>query len=83
MNSVSLHCNTIDINAVFRAIFDALHDTLHRPKYRAQFQLNGQIDFSLRIIVVAAPLAITLPANDFTDVGAKCENTRTQMIDLF
>jgi hypothetical protein len=80
MISVSLHCNAIGINAVFRAIFDTLHDPLHRPKYRARFQLNGQIDFSLGITVVAAPLTFTLPTNDFTDLGAKRENTRTQMV---
>ena len=52
---------------------------LRRPKDRADFSVR-ESSLSLRIIVVAAPLACTLPANDFTDVGAKRENTRTQMV---
>jgi hypothetical protein len=42
MESVSLHCKVIGVNAVFRPFFDTLHDPLHRPKYRARRVMRGR-----------------------------------------
>jgi hypothetical protein len=71
--------NAIDIHSVLASVLETLHDSLNWPKSRAALQLERNRYLGLGIFVVSFPFAARSTTNDFADIAAKSEQTRTNI----
>lgn len=68
------------MNAVLGAVLEAFHRPLDRPEHRAVRQHQLDIHLSLRIVIVATPDSPVTTTDDFADVRAYRDNTRSQLL---
>jgi hypothetical protein len=74
------HPDAIGRDSIHRAILESLHRPLDGPAGRAVCQAHGDVNLSLRVVVIRHPLAATFSPNDLANVRADCEQPGAQIL---